>query len=138
MHYGLDIPGPLGTPVRASSGGLVAFAGLAGSYGQMIEIDHGDGLRTRYAHLSRLLVQRGDRVSQRDPIALMGSTGRSTGSHLHFEVRVNGQATDPAPLLRRPVDLAQMRLVTVDVAPHISEFSRRRAATADDRDKATR
>src|SRR3546814_9855120 len=64
MHYGLDIPGPVGTPVLASSGGFVAFAGAAGSYGQMVEIDHGEGLRTRYAHLSRLLV-RADRKSTR-------------------------------------------------------------------------
>lgn len=128
MHYGLDIPGPLGTPVLASSGGLVAFAGPAGSYGQMVELDHGGGLRTRYAHLSRLLVEAGDTVGQSQAIALMGSTGRSTGSHLHFEVRLNGRATDPAPLLGKPSPLSPVRLATVDTKPHISDFARRRAS----------
>ncbi|MBB6427271.1 M23 family metallopeptidase [Sphingopyxis sp. JAI128] len=128
MHYGLDIPGPLGTPVLASSGGLVAFAGPAGSYGQMVELDHGGGLRTRYAHLSRLLVRVGETVGQRQAIALMGSTGRSTGSHLHFEVRRHGRATDPTPLLVPSSPLSSMRLATVDTGPHISDFARRRAS----------
>ncbi|WP_448140228.1 M23 family metallopeptidase [Sphingopyxis fribergensis] len=132
MHYGLDIPGPLGTPVLASSGGLVAFAGSAGSYGQMVEIDHGGGLSTRYAHLSRLLVRPGERVGQLEAIALMGSTGRSTGSHLHFEVRVNGRATDPTPLLGQPAALSAVRLAAVDTMPHVSDFARRRAAAPDD------
>lgn len=131
MHYGLDIPGPLGTPVLASSGGLVAFAGLAGSYGQMVEIDHGGGLSTRYAHLSRLLVRPGERVGQHDAIALMGSTGRSTGNHLHFEVRVNGRATDPAPLLGQPSTLPVVRVAALDPAPHVSDFARRRASASD-------
>lgn len=131
MHHGLDIPGPLGTPVLASGSGLVAFAGRAGSYGQMVEIDHGGGLRTRYAHLSRLLVRSGDAVSPRQTIALMGSTGRSTSSHLHFEVRVNGRPTDPIPLLNQPTAHAPLRLVRIDSAPHRSNFSRRRAATRD-------
>src|SRR3546814_6986074 len=98
MHYGLDIPGPVGTPVLASSGGFVAFAGAAGSYGQMVEIDHGEGLRTRYAHLSRLLVRAGETVGHHQAIALMGSHGRSPGSHLHFEVRLNGTPIDPTPM----------------------------------------
>lgn len=138
MHYGLDIPGPLGTPVRASSAGIVSFAGSAGSYGQMIEIDHGGGLRTRYAHLSRLLVRPGDHVGQREAIALMGSTGRSTGSHLHFEVRVNGRATDPALLLGRPLDVPGVQLTTVDTTPHVSDFARRRAPSGDDGSEGTR
>jgi murein DD-endopeptidase MepM/ murein hydrolase activator NlpD len=129
MHYGLDIPGPLGTPVLASAQGHVAFAGPAGSYGQMVEIDHGGGLRTRYAHLSRLLVRPGEAVGTRQTIALMGSTGRSTGSHLHFEVRVNGRATDPAPLLGQPAIGPSFHLASVDTTPHISDFARRAAAT---------
>lgn len=137
MHYGLDIPGPLGTPVLASDGGLVVFAGSAGSYGQMVELDHGGGLRTRYAHLSRLLVQAGDTVGQRQAIALMGSTGRSTGSHLHFEVRVNGRATDPAPLLAQPSPIALTQRVAGDTSPHISEFARRRAQVTADRAEGT-
>ncbi|HEY0597257.1 M23 family metallopeptidase [Sphingopyxis sp.] len=133
MHYGLDIPGPLGTPILASSDGLVAFAGLAGSYGQMVEIDHGGGLSTRYAHLSRLLVRPGERVGQHEAIALMGSTGRSTGSHLHFEVRVHGRATDPAPLLGPPSTSPMVRVAAFDPAPHVSDFARRRAPASDDR-----
>lgn len=95
LHAGIDIPAPLGTPVLAANGGVVDFAGYAGSYGQMVEIDHGNGLKTRYAHLSRLLVQPGMAVTRQERIALMGSTGRSTGSHLHFEVRVNGRPANP-------------------------------------------
>lgn len=132
MHHGLDIPGPLGTPVFASGQGLVTFAGLAGSYGQMVEIDHGGGMRTRYAHLSRLLVRSGEAVGPREAIALMGSTGRSTGSHLHFEVRIDGRATDPAPLLGQPVTMPSVRLASVDTTPHVSDFAHRRAATRDD------
>ncbi len=126
MHYGLDIPGPLGTPVLASSGGIIAFSGPAGSYGQMVEIDHGNGLRTRYAHLSRLLVRSGETVDQRQTIALMGSTGRSTGNHLHFEVHMNGRATDPFPLLGQRAVANSPRPMALDTAPHVSDFARRR------------
>src|SRR3546814_15282763 len=129
MHYGLDIPGPVGTPVLASSGGFVAFAGAAGSYGQMVEIDHGEGLRTRYAHLSRLLVRAGETVGQHQAIALMGSTGRSTGSHLHFEVRVNGRPIDPTPLIGRPSPLPPVRPAP-DTKPYPPEFARPRAFAA--------
>ncbi len=132
IHRGLDIPGAAGTPVLASGSGVVRFAGSAGSYGQMVEIDHGSGLRTRYAHLSRLLVRTGDAVDQRQPIALMGSTGRSTGSHLHFEVRENGRSTDPLPLLGQPARIA--RLALADTAPHISDFARRRNEAETSRD----
>jgi murein DD-endopeptidase MepM/ murein hydrolase activator NlpD len=131
MHHGLDIPGPIGTPIFASGQGFVAFAGSAGSYGQMVEIDHGGGLRTRYAHLSRLLVRPGEAVGPHQTIALMGSTGRSTGSHLHFEVRVNGRATNPLPLLGQPAMRPSFRLASVDTTPHISDFARRLAATPD-------
>lgn len=130
MHYGLDIPGPLGTPVLASSGGVVAFSGPAGSYGRMVEIDHGNGFRTRYAHLSRSLVRAGEAVEPRQTIALMGSTGRSTGSHLHFEVRVNGRATDPFPLLGQPAAASTRPPMIIDTAPHVSDFARRRARAA--------
>lgn len=138
MHYGLDIPGPLGTPILASGRGSVAFAGPAGSYGQMVEIDHGDGLHTRYAHLSRLLVGRGESVEPHQPIALMGSTGRSTGSHLHFEVRVNGRASDPAAFLRQPAMVRGFQPTAIETTPYVSDFARRRALASGDRVEGAR
>ena len=102
MHAGIDIPGPLGSDVRAAEAGIVRFAGVAGGYGNMIEIAHAGGVVTRYGHLSRMLVRPGAQVGQGEVIALMGSTGRSTGSHLHFEVRRDGQAMDPLRVLGRP------------------------------------
>lgn len=132
MHMGLDIPGGAGTPILASAGGTIAFAGTAGSYGRMVEIDHGGGLTTRYAHLARLLVSRGDAVARQQPIALMGSTGRSTGTHLHFEVRVDGRATDPLGWFGGASAPAAPRRVAVQVpsSPHVSQFAGRRASPA--------
>ena len=90
-HAGLDIAGPIGTPIYAADDGVVVTSGWnSGGYGYMILIDHGNGIWTRYGHSSRLLVQKGDRVSRGDVISLMGSTGRSTGPHLHFEVLIGG------------------------------------------------
>lgn len=126
MHYGLDMPGRLGTPVLASAPGVVRFASSAGSYGEMVEIDHDGGLTTRYAHLSRILVRPGTRVEQGQPVALMGSTGRSTGSHLHFEVRIAGRAVDPLPWLRSEATAPAKPWIVPD-APHISAFAKARA-----------
>lgn len=98
-HEGIDIPAAHGSEVRAVASGLVAYADWAGTYGLLIKIDHGNGLETRYAHLSRLQVQPGERVSAGQVIGRVGSTGRSTAPHLHFEVRVNGEAVDPIPWL---------------------------------------
>ena len=129
MHYGIDIPGRLGTPVLASAPGVVRFAGSAGSYGGMVEIDHG-GVATRYAHLSQIMVRPGARVAQGQPVALMGSTGRSTGSHLHFEVRVAGRAVDPLGYLGRATSLpawAPAKAWIAPEAPHISAFAKARA-----------
>lgn len=126
MHRGIDIPAPLGTSVRASCAGVVRFAGRAGGYGLMVEIDHGNGLHTRYAHLSRILAPEGTRVAQGEQIALMGSTGRSTGSHLHFEVRQDGRAADPLRFLNTAVPLAAT--VHTPVEPHLSQFARARMA----------
>lgn len=95
MHQGIDVANSVGTPIIASSGGRVVQAGWAGTYGNLVIIDHGNGLSTRYAHLSSISVQAGQDLSQGQELGKMGSTGRSTGSHLHFEVRVNGQATNP-------------------------------------------
>jgi murein DD-endopeptidase MepM/ murein hydrolase activator NlpD len=129
IHRGIDIPGPPGTPVRASSSGIVRFAGNAGGYGQMVEIDHGQGLETRYAHLMRIMVGEGARVVQGETIALMGSTGRSTGSHLHFEVRQDGRAADP--LRYFDPDLPVAIVVYSPARPHLSQFAQARTALTD-------
>jgi hypothetical protein len=139
LHAGIDIPGPLGTPVRSSAAGTVVYAAWAGGYGNMIEVDHGGGLRTRYGHLSRVLVQPGIAVANGETIALMGSTGRSTGSHLHFEVRANGQPENPLAYLGgnagvSPATFVEHTIIRtgplVGTAPHVSEFARRRLKTA--------
>ncbi|MFQ3616235.1 MAG: LysM peptidoglycan-binding domain-containing M23 family metallopeptidase [Cyanobacteriota bacterium] len=103
MHRGIDIAAPVGTPIVASAAGVVEFSGWnSGGYGYMIDIRHADGSRTRYAHNSRLLVRAGDRVEQGQHIAAMGSTGFSTGPHVHFEIHVPNQGTvNPMSLLAR-------------------------------------
>ncbi|CAN5630313.1 hypothetical protein BH10PSE14_BH10PSE14_22510 [soil metagenome] len=100
MHAGVDIPGPVGTPVYATADGMVDRAERAGGYGNMVELDHGKGIQTRYGHLSKILVVAGTRVRRGQLIALMGSTGRSTGPHLHYEVRIDGHAVNPVPFLQ--------------------------------------
>lgn len=95
FHAGIDFRASVGVPVRASGAGTVAKAGWNGGYGRMVEIDHGNGLTTRYAHLSRLKVAEGDTVAAGAVIGHAGSSGRSTGPHLHYEVRRNGKATNP-------------------------------------------
>lgn len=95
FHYGIDIANSVGTDIKAADGGIVTRAGSAGSYGNLIIIDHQNGTSTRYAHLSRIDVKVGQAVEQGQSIAKMGNTGRSTGSHLHFEVRVGGVAQNP-------------------------------------------
>jgi murein DD-endopeptidase MepM/ murein hydrolase activator NlpD len=98
-HSGLDIPAPHGAPILASGGGRVVSAGYRGAYGQAVVIDHGDGLTTLYGHASRLLVRPGDVVMPQQKIALVGSTGRSTGPHLHFEVIRDGRRVEPRQYL---------------------------------------
>lgn len=100
MHAGVDIPGKIGTPIYATADGVVSFSGRRGAYGNLVQINHGRGLETRYAHLSKLLVAENSRVRRGQMIGLMGSTGRSTGSHLHYEVRVDGSAVNPIPFLQ--------------------------------------
>lgn len=95
LHRGIDFAGLPGTPVHALAEGVVAFSGRNGAYGNLIEIEHGDGYRTRYAHNQRNLVAAGKRVGKGEAIALLGSTGRSTGAHVHVEVREHGMALDP-------------------------------------------
>lgn len=95
MHAGLDIAAPHGKEVLAPSDGTVVFAGLEGGYGNVLVIDHGYGIKTRYGHLARIDVKLGDRVARGQKVAAVGNTGRSTGPHLHYEVRVNGLAQNP-------------------------------------------
>jgi murein DD-endopeptidase MepM/ murein hydrolase activator NlpD len=95
MHEGIDIAVPTGTPVWAAAAGTVIYSGWLGGYGNLVVVDHGNGLATAYAHNSALLVAVGQVVAQGDTIALAGSTGHSSGPHVHFEVRVNGVAVDP-------------------------------------------
>jgi murein DD-endopeptidase MepM/ murein hydrolase activator NlpD len=99
FHAGIDFRSPTGTPVHPSGSGRVVFAGRNGGYGNMVEIDHGDGITTRYAHMSAIEASVGDAVTRDTVIGRVGSTGRSTGPHLHYETRVNGTATDPNPYL---------------------------------------
>ncbi|OYY91049.1 MAG: peptidase M23 [Sphingomonas sp. 28-66-16] len=100
MHAGVDIPGAIGTPVYATADGIVSRAERSGGYGNLVEVNHGRGIATRYGHLSKILVAANTRVTRGQVIALMGSTGRSTGSHLHYEVRIDGQAVNPIPFLQ--------------------------------------
>jgi murein DD-endopeptidase MepM/ murein hydrolase activator NlpD len=111
MHAGLDFKGPVGTPILAAAKGTVVLAGFNGGYGKTIEIRHANGLVTRYAHLSGLNVRRGQMVERGVQIGRMGSTGRSTGSHLHFEVRLNGQAINPRKFLEANPDVLKVQTV---------------------------
>ncbi|MGI6037552.1 MAG: peptidoglycan DD-metalloendopeptidase family protein [Limnochordia bacterium] len=101
MHYGLDLAVPTGTPIEAAADGRVTFSGWRGGYGYLVTIDHGNGVETRYAHNSRLLVRAGERVKRGQVIARSGNTGNSTGPHLHFEIRYRGTAVDPLKYLLR-------------------------------------
>ncbi len=101
LHTGLDFPVAIGTPIRAAAGGVVISTLTLPSYGQMVEIDHGNRLHTRYAHSSKILVRTGQMIKRGDVVALVGSTGRSTGPHLHFEVLFDGVPQNPAKFLAR-------------------------------------
>lgn len=115
LHTGLDFPAPVGTPIQAAAGGVVIAAEYHPAYGQMVDIDHGNELVTRYAHASKLLVRQGDLVKRGQVIAEVGSTGRSTGPHLHFEVLVSGVPQNPARFLagqgprRSPAEVSAAR-----------------------------
>ena len=116
MHAGVDIPGPTGTPIYATADAIVGRTGWIGGYGNMIELEHGKGIQTRYGHLSAISVTPGTRIKRGQLIGLMGSTGRSTGSHLHYEVRLDGHAVNPIPFLRTSDYLLAMQKRSSDVA----------------------
>jgi murein DD-endopeptidase MepM/ murein hydrolase activator NlpD len=106
MHSGIDFRGATGEPVFAAASGRVSHAGALGGYGLLVEVDHGNGIATRYAHLSRIEVKEGDLVGVGQRVGRIGSTGRSTGPHLHYETRINGEAVDPMRFVRAGVRLA--------------------------------
>lgn len=99
MHTGMDFRDKAGSPIKPTASGTVVSAGWDGGYGQMVEIDHGNGYTTRYAHMSSISVKKGDTVTPDTVIGLVGSTGRSTGPHLHYEVRKDGKAVNPLPFI---------------------------------------
>jgi len=101
FHEGLDFTARMGTPIRAAADGIVTTSGRTSAYGNLVKLNHGAGLETRYAHASKLLVKKGERVVKGQKIALVGSTGRSTGPHLHYEIRLNGHALDPRKYLNK-------------------------------------
>ncbi len=109
MHTGIDFRGSIGEPVRATASGAVTAAGWSGGYGKMVEIDHGNGLATRYGHLSAIDVAVGQNVKIGQTIGELGSTGRSTGPHLHYETRINGEAVDPEKFLRAGMRLGAIQ-----------------------------
>ena len=111
MHKGLDFRGPTGTPIYAASDGRISFVGRKSGYGNVVEISHGNGLMTRYAHMSKFNAKVGQTVEAGQTIGAIGSTGRSTGPHLHFEVRINNRAVNPRTFL--------------ETAPHVLEEIRR-------------
>jgi murein DD-endopeptidase MepM/ murein hydrolase activator NlpD len=113
LHTGLDFPGDPGTPILAAAGGVVASAGAHPQYGLLVELDHGNGLLTRYAHTSKMLVKQGDIVKRGQKIAEVGNTGRSTGPHLHFEVLVEGVQQNPARFLAQQGNLGVGTAVSV-------------------------
>ena len=110
MHAGLDFRGPVGSPIHAAAKGKVSFVGTKSGYGNVIEVSHGNGMVTRYAHMSAFRARIGQEVAAGDVIGAIGSTGRSTGPHLHFEVRINDRAVNPRPFL--------------ETAPHVLEEAR--------------
>ena len=110
LHPGIDLAGPVGTPIYATADGVVLRAGWnSGGYGNLVELDHGRGIATRYGHMSAVLVQAGQRVTRGQQIGRMGSTGRSTGSHLHYEVRIDGRAVNPVPFMKSTDYLVAMQ-----------------------------
>ena len=117
MHEGLDFPAAVGTPIYAAAGGVVVVQQAHPNYGNMVEIDHGNDLLTRYGHASQVFVKSGDVVKRGQKIAEIGTTGRSTGPHLHFEVRVRGVAQDPQKFLHAGGDAQAASRAALSAGP---------------------
>ena len=100
-HQGLDLAAPAGTTVRSTADGKVTFAQKSGDFGRLVIIDHGGGWETRYAHLRKIKVDKGDRVRRGDTIGAVGRSGNASGNHLHYEIRYDGRPVDPRPTLSR-------------------------------------
>ena len=110
MHAGIDLAGAVGTSIYATADGIISDAGYnSDGYGNLVKIDHGRGIETRYGHLSAMIVRAGQRVKRGELIGRMGSTGRSTGSHLHYEVRIDGRAVNPVPFMKSTDYLVAMQ-----------------------------
>ena len=105
LHAGTDMAAPMGTPIYATADGVVTYAGWSSGYGRLVKIQHEFGIETRYAHQSRIRVEVGQRVSRGDRIGDMGNSGISTGSHVHYEVRVNGEPVNPMTYIRAGEDV---------------------------------
>ena len=99
-HNGIDIPAPRGTPIYATADGIVGRAQRLGGYGNYVEVEHGNAIQTRYGHMSSYIVRSGQQVKRGDILGYVGSTGRSTGNHLHYEVRIEGAPVNPLPFVR--------------------------------------
>jgi murein DD-endopeptidase MepM/ murein hydrolase activator NlpD len=117
MHSGLDFRAPYGAPIHAAADGTVSFVGTQSGYGNVVEVSHGNGMITRYAHMSRFVARVGQEVNAGEVIGRIGNTGRSTGPHLHFEVRINGRAVNPRPFLETAPDVLEEARATF-VANH--------------------
>jgi murein DD-endopeptidase MepM/ murein hydrolase activator NlpD len=119
-HLGVDYAAPVGTPVRAIGEGVVDFAGWQNGYGQVVQIQHGKDRSTLYAHLSRIDVRKGQRVTQGDHVGAVGMTGWTTGPHLHFEFHVNGEHRDPLVMAKSAESVA----LDESARPRFEEFAR--------------
>ena len=113
-HKGLDIAGPIGTPIYATADGIIGRAQWVSGYGKYVEIEHGNAIQTRYGHLSAMNVYSGQRVRKGDIIGFMGSTGRSTGSHLHYEVRIAGEPVNPTSFLESATKVSNILIASKD------------------------
>ncbi|MBK7161457.1 MAG: M23 family metallopeptidase [Sphingomonadales bacterium] len=113
-HKGLDIAGPIGTPIYATADGIIGRAQWVSGYGKYVEVEHGNAIQTRYGHLSAMNVYSGQRVRKGDIIGFMGSTGRSTGSHLHYEVRIAGEPVNPTSFLEPATKVSNILIAAKD------------------------